>query len=366
MIDLLKGENSGVIVGVRATDFMAGAESGVAYKELVSDGDWTKYKPTDEWQRRYIPPSTLGYDTNSCTDFSALNSVEAQIERMLQKGELPKETIDRMKALGYFDSKGMVNFSDWYNAITAGTTNERGNTLYATWDAIRKDGLIPQSEGSQVNDFTAASGWFNTKPTAAQYALGKQFLEMFDVRYEWIVIGQLGQTDAMKHHLKQAPLHLLVPTRSTWNNAIVENVGAYTGVNHAVSLFAQEQGSSHTVLDHYNPFEKKLAWNYYMPFVLKGVVTPKITVNPEQPFHYVYQSNLAYGMGATTEVKMLQKGLQALGYMTKGLFGVYGAQTAAGVAMVQKLAGITDPSGPGRNFGPKTRAAMNAALEALV
>ena len=365
MTNLLEGENSGVIVGVRATDFMAGAESGVAYKSLVPDGDWTRYSPTDEWQRRYVPPSQLGYDTNSCTDFSALNSVEAQIERMLQEGELPKTTTDRMHALGYFDQSGHVNFNDWYNAITAGTTDERGNTLYGPWDAIRKDGLIPQPQGAQVNDFTSAKGWYGTKPTAEQYAVGKQFLEMFEVRYEWVVLGQLGQQSVMAHHLRQAPLHLLVPTRSTWNNPTVANVGAYTGVNHAVGLYAQSGGQSHSVLDHYNPFLKRLAWDYYMPYALKGVVSPKTVAPALATFHYVYQSNLSYGMGATTEVRKLQEGLQALGHMKKGLFGVYGAQTAAAVGIVQKLAGITDPNGPGHNFGPKTRAAMNAAVEAL-
>lgn len=361
MIDLLKGDNSGVEIGVRSTDFFAGSESGVVYVAVNPSGDWTKYRPTDEWQRRYIPPSSLGYDTNSCTDFSCLNSIEAQITRMLEANEIPTETVNKMESLGYFQD-GRVNFNDWYNAITAGTTNATGNTLYATWDAVRKDGLIPQSAGHQVNDFVSAKEWFGTKPTADQYALGKQFLTIFNVKYEWVTIGQLGMWDLFEYHLKQAPLHVLVPTRDTWNNLLVKNVGPYTGVNHAIGMYAQEKNVSHSILDHYNPFLKKLAWDYYVPYALKGVVTLKKPEAVPQAFHYTFSANLAYGMGATEEVRNLQKALQYLGLMTKNLFGQYGPQTAAALGVFQKQHGIVDPDGPGRNFGPKTRAAMNQAL----
>lgn len=360
MIDLLNGDNSGVVVNTRATDFTATGETGVVYQDLVHDGDWTKYKPTDEWQRRFVPPGTLGYDTNSCTDFSALNSVEAQVQRLVDVGAVDPATKTKMQNLGYFDANGRVNFNDWFNAITAGTTAAVGNTLYGPWDAIKKRGLIPQNAGFQVNDFTTQGGWFGANPTAEQYALGLQFLTMFDVKYEWVSQGQLAQWDLFTTHIRQAPLHLLVPTGSTWNNANVTNpTPTYQGVNHAISMVKQTQGVSHQILDHYNPFLKSLEWGYYIPYALKGVVTIKQPEPPEVPFKYVFTINLEYGQ-ETEEVHQLQRALWRLGLLTKGVLGPYGPQTKAAVLAFQKGHGIVDD---GTHFGPQTRAALNKALD---
>lgn len=365
MADLLQGQNNGVIVDVRETDFRAGGESAVVYKAVNPSGDWSKYKPTDEWQRRYIPPGTLGYDTNSCTDFSCMNDIELQIERMLADGEIPTSTIDQMKLLGWFDTNGNVNFNDWYNAILAGTTDAAGNTLYNPWDAVRKFGLLPQSKGFVPNDFKSASGWFGSHPTNEQIALGKKALELFDFNYEWVSLGTLNQWDLFDYHLKQAPLHILVPTGASWNNQVVTNpTPTYVGVNHAVTLIAQVKNTSHSILDHYNPFIKKLEWGYYIPYALKGVVTLKTAAQPVPHFTYTFNVNLKYGAAAGPEVHKLQEALQYLGYLKQGLFGSYSTQTKVAVAAFQAANKITDPGGAGTNFGPKTRAAMNAKLSA--
>lgn len=363
MANLLQGENNGVIVDVRPTDYMAMGESQVVYKAVNPTGKWQQYKPTDEWQRRYVPPNGLGYDTNSCTDFSALNDIEAQIQRMLAAGEVPTEVSNKMHGLGYFDANGFVNFSDWYNAVTAGTTWERGNTLYAPWDAVRKFGLLPQVGGPTPNSFTTHEGWFGHKPTEGQINIAQEFLTMFDVKYEWVAMGTLGMTDAFEYHLKQAPLHVLVPTGATWDDTLVSNPTAfYNGVNHAVTLMGQDKNVKHTILDHYNRFTKELKWGYYIPFALKGVVTLKGTPALPTPFVYIFTVNLRYGAPASPEVRRLQEALQYVGYMKKGLFGPYGPSTKQAVANFQTANGIVDPEGQGMNFGPKTRNAMNKRL----
>ena len=363
MADLLRGENNGVIVDVRPTDFTAMGESGVVYRAVNPSGKWRSYKPSDEWQRRYIPPGTLGYDTNSCTDFSCMNDIELQIQRMLADGEVPDDVVSKMQALGYFDSNGFVNFSDWYNAVTAGTTWEKGNTLYAPWDAVRKYGVLPQGQGPTPNSFTTHQEWFNYKPSNGQIKAAQEFGTMFDVKYEWVVIGQVGQYDTLEYHLKQAPLHVLVPTGATWDDMVADNpTPVYSGVNHAVTLLEQDSGKTHTVLDHYNRFIKTLKWGYYIPFALKGVVTLKTTPTLPKPFAYTFTINLRYGAPIGPEVRKLQEALQHIGYMKSGLFGPYGPATKEAVANFQKANGILDPEGPGINFGPKTRSAMNKRL----
>lgn len=363
MADLLRGENNGVIVDVRPTDFRAGAESSIVYVAVNATGDWTKYKPTDEWQRRYIPPSTLGYDTNSCTNFSCMNSIELQIERMLAAKEIPQATIDEMTSLGYFDANGNVNFSDWYNAILSGTTDAAGNTLYGPWDAVRKYGVLPQSKGYAPNDFTSAAQWFASKPTAEQIALGQEFLTMFDAAYEWVDMGNLGEQALFVVHLKQAPLHVLVPTGSTWNDTTVANTGPFTGVNHAITLLAVLPNLDNEILDHYNPFVKNLAPDYYIPYALKGVITLKAVSVPPPTFHYTFNVNLKYGAPDSPEVRKLQEALQYLGFMKTGVFGPFGPQTKAALAAFQTAHNITDPDGQGTDFGPLTRSAMNVLTQ---
>lgn len=358
MADLLNGENSGVVVNVRPTDYRAGGESTIVY-QAVTDGDWTKYKPTDEWQRRYLN-NALGYDTNSCTDFSCMNSIELQITRMLHDGEIPDSVIEQMTALDWFDDNGMVNFSDWYNAILAGTTDAQGNTLYNPWEAVQKYGLLPQSKGSVPNDFTDVSQWFAKKPTPEQIRIGKKALELFDFKYEWVDIGDLNKWDLFDYHLKQAPLHVLVPTGKTWNNAVVTvPTPSYEGVNHAITLLSQDD-TKHVILDHYNPFVKNLERGYYIPYALKGVVTLKKVPSTTPAFHYTFNVDLAYHNGATNEVHKLQEALQYLGYMKVGLFGIFGDATRTALASFQVASGILGNGG--MNFGPKTRAAMNAKL----
>jgi hypothetical protein len=365
MADLLKGENSGVRVDFKASDSYAGGETSVVYQVVNPTGDWEVDKPTDEWQR-YDVNGVLGYDTESCTDFSCMNSIEYQIDALITAGSIPDTIIEQMHELGYFDANNKINFNDWFNANTAGTTAANGNTLQATWDAVRKYGLLPQGDGFGPNDFTDAAQWFDaTKITPAMYAKALQFLTIFDINYEWIFTTETeNQQQTMEYHLKQAPLHVLVPTCNSWNNQneVIQDCGVQS-VNHAIICIGINPGVSYKVYDQYTQFVKELAWNYYMPYVLKGVVTLKTTPTTVIHFTYVFNTNLKYGMPAGGDVTQLQTALQYLGYMTQGQFGPFGPATKLALGKFQTASGITDPDGQGTNFGPQTRTAMNAALQ---
>lgn len=367
-VRLEHGENTGVIVEPRPTDYLAGGETAVVYEERNPSGDWEAWKPTDEWQRRKVG-SKLGYDTLSCVTFSANNSIEIQMKWMIENGVIPQSDLTLLRHLGYLDENGNPNFSDWFSAILNGTT-ENGNHLQAPWDSYRKDGLLPQKDGKEVNDFTEQDEWLNpANVTENMRAKAKMFNEIFEVKYEWVVLGQQGAWDVMAHHLKHAPLHVATPTCNGWNtkNGIVPICPGITRLNHAHLKLGQTPEQFHKQLDHYDPFVKKLAWPYYMPYALKGVLNLRTKPTPEPPFKYTFNVNLKYGMGETAEVNKLQKALQTLvkdgvPYMKPGVFGPYGPQTRAAVGKFQTANGINDPDGQGTNFGPQTRKALNAAL----
>lgn len=357
-------EKSGLIFTLKPTDFFAGAESTVVYENRNPSGNWEKYKPTDEWQRKLFN-GQLGYDTFSCVTFSALRIVAMQLEYMIETDPAStSELVGWLKANGYIDENGKINFNEWFTA-NASKTSMNGNTAQAVWDSICSDGLLPQDAAYSVNDFNMTSGWLDPSLiTKKQRDTAKKILDLIDIKYEWAVIAPAGGAwEDFRKHLKQAPLHIFTPVAATWNRTDglpVESDGQ-THLAHATSAIGIEAGNVYNDLDHYSPFIKRLAPNYYVPYAMKAVVSLKSAVQkPNKPTH-VFNTNLAYNDPIGPEVHALQEALQYLGYMKQGLFGIYGPATRAALATFQKHCGVIDPN-PGEHFGPLTRSFMNAAL----
>lgn len=360
--------NTGVYFKERPEDFKAGSETNVQEEVRLESGDWEAYKPTDEWQRKKVG-NNLGYDTLSCVTFSAINSVEMQIELLIEKGEVSEETQARMKELGYFDEDGKVNFNEWFSSILNGTTAD-GNFLQAPWDSFRKDGLLPQKDGKNVNDFATQSQWLDIRGiTEAMREKAKKFNEMFEIKYEWVVYGKAEAWKDFDKHVKHAPLHVLLPTDSNWNkkDGVVPDP-KLSSVNHA-TLYIGKTKAFKKNLDHYNPFVKKLANNYYMPYAMKGVVSVKKPQETPPPFTYTFTKKLTFGDPASEEVHKLQEALQYLKdkngkpYMAVGTFGRFGEVTRSALGRLQTDNGITDQDTQGTNFGPRTREVVNKLLK---
>ena len=268
---ILNSENTGLIETVNDTDFVAGGETGITYEILNESGDWETFKPSDEWQRKY-KSGKLGYDSHSCVTFSGLNLLETVFNFMIKKGLLSEKAIKWLEDNGYI-VEGFVNFNDWFTAVMSGTTDD-GNSKPAVWDSIRNHGVLPQSEGYQVNDFNERSEYLGTKPTQEQKDKALKFKEIFEIKYEWVVLGQVLDFNVIEKHLKQSPLHISTPTCAGWNTQppkLVTDCGVKT-TNHATLYIGMEKEKYHKDLDHYNPFVKHLAWDYFIAYALKAIV----------------------------------------------------------------------------------------------
>lgn len=361
--------NTGVIIDVRETDFQAAGETGIPYEVRLQDGDWESWRSSDERQSR---PGI--YDSLSCVTFSGMNSVEAQLNWLLLTGQIPKAIEERCRQIGYIDESGRFNFNDWFTANMSGTTTA-GNTLQAIWDSIRKDGLLPQKSGYQVGDFKTTEEWLDrSKVTQAMKDEAKQILEMFMFRYEWVVLAEQGAWDKYAKHVKQAPLHIATPTCGSWNSpegTIVLPCAGVTRLNHATCYIGQVPSQYHKDMDHYPPFIKKLAWDYYMPFALKGLVELKVPPQVQPPAQTEeLTEDVQFGMEGPA-VKKLQAALQTINahstgkpYMKPGVFGPYGPQTRTAVDLLQREHGVEDPE-RGENAGPQTRAVINIILQGI-
>jgi len=257
-------KNTGFIpVPTTDTDFVAGAVSGITYREVLPSGNWTDYLPTDEFQNG-------GLETMACVTFSGSNCLEMQLNRLVMEDLIPDKILDEMRDLGYFDVYGLANFSDRFTAKMDGTTTA-GNSMPNVWNAIRHYGLIGEAGWPSV--WTTWGDYYRGIPQALKDRALK-FLNYFDVLYEYITNGGRLDLAVAQYHLKQAPIHIASAVCSGWNviqAPVIQKCNE--PINHATAIYNADD--IYYDNDSYGPYKKKLAGDYNIPFALKGILIPK-------------------------------------------------------------------------------------------
>lgn len=255
---------------VRDTDYFAGILSNVTFESRLPSGDWAPYLPDFDAQKHN------GIETDACVPFSAVESIEAQINYLKKTGQLPQPHIDALTALGFFDENGNFEASERFVAKLDGT-GMQGTSLPAPWDAVRKYGLIPYKDWSFDNSVLTFEQFY--KPILQPLLdKGKEFLKYFDIQYEFIVQNGTGTpVHLLQKHLTQAPLCIGVAVCQPWNDTQPPTCPS-TSPQHSVMVYRCDT-STH-FLDHYIPFEKMFDLHYNILFALKGIVTVKKLPTP--------------------------------------------------------------------------------------
>ncbi len=262
--ELREGINTGVLIAPpSARDYIAGA-SPIIYSERLKDGQWDRYRPTREKQ------IGVYFDTMSCVTFAAMNKVEEQVTFLIETGILSGAPLNVLQDMGFFDENGKFNCSDRFIAILSGTT-KFGNYLNAVWEAIRTYGLLPEKDLPGNLDSRTPwtfDDWLNPAViTEEMKAKAKKVKDILQFAYEWIP----SDRDSLKYHLKQAPVQIAAPVCSPWNTTdIIKACSA--GAGHSTVIDGYVDNAELKCLDHYNPFDKRLAWNYQINAALKGIV----------------------------------------------------------------------------------------------
>ncbi len=353
-------KNTGVkFVNPFITDWIVGVASGIVYAEVNPSGDWTKYRPSDEAQfRRGF------YDTMSCVTFGGHNSVEAQVNLMIDQGLISQDRLNLLTDLGFIDENGKFNCSDHFSSVVNGTTKD-GNYLQAYWDSARNDGLLGQGKDPITPESVKnIEEWLDPKSvTQEQRDLAKQILKIFRINYEWTLTGQ-ADLELISKHLKQAPLHIATPVCNGWNTQDIIQPDGRTQLDHATSIHKNNPSLYTGILDHYNPFAKKLSPDYYLRYAVKGVVElipEEVIVPPLPAFSYAFTQDLQFGDGRKgtkkyPDVVALQTILIREGYLKTAATGLFWYQTKSALVKWQVANGV-----PGTGyFGPISIKTINA------
>jgi len=355
MTKLELNKNTGFIeVAPKPLDFVAGAETGIADIELNPSGDWTSYLPTDERQK------VSTFDTMACVSFSALNVIETVLNFKINQGILSTDDFNWLVTNGYVDINNRVNFSDRFTAKMSGTTTN-GNSLPAVADSIRNHGLLPQKDWEFIGIFEWSEFYKEIPQELKDKAL--QFKNRFEVKYEWIGLNTPETTTLARYatNLRKSPLQVATAVCPPWNTSEILLTCGF-GVAHATSIFDLEEGQWWDVFDHYDPFRKRFALDYTIPYAMGFSVNPRVIAPPPPEFHYYFTKTIYFGE-RSEEVKRLQFALKVNGVFNVEPTGYYGEITRKAVIDFQRKYQVASESEilsvNGRWVGPKTRAKLN-------
>ncbi len=302
----------------------------------------------------YLPKGELQFDSKAdftdCASRSPVNHLEALFTYHYRHGMKP-ENKKWLEEKGYIqDNK--VTFSDRYIAKLSGTTRT-GNSLKSPADAIYRYGLVPK----KLLPKEEWMGWDDYYAPIPQNLLdlGQEFRKRFTLNYEQVPRSRFDEV------LKS---DMLGVAGYAWPPPVKEVYPKTEGMqfNHAFLIFKHPQWQ---IFDNYyddgaiGDFTKTLApdyiffdYGYRMYLSAENVPTTSTT--------HVFSKNLAYGM-TDPEVAELQKALVSLDYkIAHAITDQYLSETQNAVFRFQRDMGIGGDDGS--HFGPKTRLALNKAL----
>lgn len=256
----------------RATDYVKGVNSPIAFKAMNGSGNWTSRLEFFTLQE------INGFETNGCVLWTASEDFDAQMDYLIENGSVPEAMLAEIRTMGFMDlgNDGLPHFHSSPRFLQGRTGNGfNGNSLPDAWDAVRKYGVLPWTDLPFDSSVTEAE--YLTPPSEVMLAKAAQFLALIGgknaVQYHWVINDAQKNLTEMAVALEQAPLQLgIALLDSGWNQ--VEPTDPPTGElpQHSVMNYAMD-GSACQVLDHYVPFEKLLDVNYPVNYVLQGIVS---------------------------------------------------------------------------------------------
>ena len=122
-------------------------------------------------------------DTMDCATRGPINILEMLFTHAVRTQQMSRGNIIWLYEKGYVDADERVVFSDAFNAIKSGTS-QQGNSMKAPLDSIRKDGLIPKVMLPLQGWMTWGDYHDKRRITEDMEDLGRAFAKRFSINYE--------------------------------------------------------------------------------------------------------------------------------------------------------------------------------------
>ena len=203
-------------------------DNNVPFIPYQLDGNWEQFLPSFERQK-------INFETYCCTVFATLNAIETLYKRLY----------------------GIeMNYSESFTAIRSGLTGTGGTDPQVVAEAIRHDGVVPQS----LMPMTATKeAFFNkAKITPSVLQKGQDWLTTHDVKHDWVWKGSrpANYIDILRNALQTSPLLVSV---SAWNEVDGVYISEGKVNNHACMLYKIDDEGYPWVFDTYDNSKKKLS-----------------------------------------------------------------------------------------------------------
>ncbi len=154
----------------------------IGTEEIQPDGQWDPYLPPEEAQNIF-------FETQNCTAFGSENCISILMNKVFHE---------------------LYGFSERYIGIVAGTDPYRGNDPHKVAEAIRKNGLIPETELTFDESLSTPEDYFQPSPMTEHYLnIGKKWLEQYTFKHEWVWSGDplvVEKVRLIKEALKRSPV----------------------------------------------------------------------------------------------------------------------------------------------------------------
>lgn len=209
---------------------------------IQEDGQWVDYLPAEESQR-------IQFDVYNCVSFATLNALEILIRKL---------GVSR-------------NWSDRFLGIIAGT-KPPGNSPHKVAEALRKNGAI---EDSLLSFSPNLKNWqeyysFLGGDEGKCRTEGEQFMRDYYFKHDYVTDTS---PKSLMEALKRSPLGVSVFAWANKGELYVRPKGLED--THWTALIGYKKGSYWLVYDSYEPFIKKLAWDFDFGLIKRYFIRPK-------------------------------------------------------------------------------------------
>jgi len=210
-------------------------------------------RPSGQWPLiRDDEVQAKRFETNSCTSFGTINSVQSIFKELFK--------LD-------------INYSERFLAKGSGTDpNTGGNDPHKVAEWARKNGFVDEAILPFDDSVKTIDDYYATLPNEA-LKKGQEWLNKWVLKHDWLSDGSLIPTETLMKALRYSPLGVAV---YAW--AHDEEKDLYVRPEHAkdihwCEMVGYKENEYWLAIDSYSPFVKKLDWNFGFYFAKRYYIS---------------------------------------------------------------------------------------------